>query len=237
MPAGLFSKRISDDVGLLPSDRELLKSLRVTERLLENREPLRRTGDAAIQCAIVHEGFLASYKSTFEREQILAFHVPGDFLDLQTLYLPVLDRTIISIGSSRVGLIPHSDLRNLITASPNLGGILWRETIIEATALREWLCNVGARDALAGIAHLICEIASRLSAVGLVAEGSFHLPLTQQDIANACGISIVHVNRTLQELRKRRLIRWTNRTMTLLDPDELKRVADFEPDYLHGPTA
>jgi CRP-like cAMP-binding protein len=193
MPAGLFSNRIHDAVGLLPTDRELLRALRMSERALEKREPLRQTGDTATRCAIVHAGFLASYKSTLERDQILAFHIPGDFLDLQTLHLPVLEHSIISIGSSRVGLISHSDLKDLLAASPNLAGIFWRETIIEATALRDWICNVGARDALGGVAHLICEVAHRLDAVGLVTEGSFHLPLTQQDIANACGISVVHV--------------------------------------------
>jgi CRP-like cAMP-binding protein len=124
-------------------------------------------------------------------------------------------------------------MKELLAASPKLASVFWRETIIEATILREWLCNVAARDALASIAHFICEIASRLQAVGLVADGSFHLPLTQQDLANASGISVVHVNRTLQELRKRRLIRWENRTVTLLNPEELKRIAQFEPDYLH----
>ena len=234
MPAGLFSKRVHDAVGISPSDRELLKALRVTERALDDREALCREGDTATECAIVHAGFLASCKSAPEREQILAFHVPGDFLDLQTLYLPASDRSIVSIGRSRVGLISHSDLRGLLAASPQLAGIFWRETIIEATVLREWICNVAARDALACIAHLFCEIAFRLEAVGMVTENSFHLPITQQDIANASGISTVHVNRTLQEMRKRGLIRLEHRTLTLLNVEELKRTAQFEPDYLHG---
>ncbi|MCK1477007.1 Crp/Fnr family transcriptional regulator [Bradyrhizobium sp. 197] len=206
----------------------------MTVRTLDHREALCREGDPATQCAVVHAGFLASYKIAADREQILAFHVPGDFPDLQALYAPVLDHGIISMGTSRVGLISHSDLKTLIAASPNLAGVFWRETVIETTILREWICNVAARDAVASIAHLICEIASRLDAVGMIAEDSFHLPLTQQDLANASGFSIVHVNRTLQELRKRRLIRWENKTVTLLNFDELKRIAEFEPDYLHA---
>jgi CRP-like cAMP-binding protein len=237
MPAGLFSKRVHDAVGLSPNDRELLKALRVTERTLEHREPLTREGDAATQCAIVHAGFLASYKIVSDREQILAFYVPGDFPDLQALYLPVSDHAIISIGTSRVGLISHSEMKDLLAASPKLASVFWRETMTEAIILREWLCNVAARDALASLAHLVCEIASRLEAVGLVTDGSFHLPLTQQDLANASGISVVHVNRTLQEMRKRRLVRWEGRTVTLLDFDELKRIAQFEPEYLYGKSA
>jgi CRP-like cAMP-binding protein len=234
MPAGLFSKRVHDAVGISASDRELLKALRVTERRLDNRETLCREGDIATHCAIVHAGFLASYKSASDREQILAFHVPGDFLDLQTLYLPASDRSIISIGSSRVGLISHSDLRILLAASPKLASIFWRETMIETTILREWICNVAARDALASVAHLICEIAFRLEVVGLIKENSFHLPFTQQDIAKASGLSSVHVNRTLKEMRKRGLISLEQRTLTLLNFEELKGIAQFEPDYLHG---
>ena len=234
MPAGLFSKRVHDAVGISLNDRELLKALRVTERTLDNREPLCREGDTATQCAIVHAGFLASYKSASDREQILAFHVPGDFLDLQTLYLPASDRSIVSIGPSRVGLISHSDLKRLLAASPQLAAIFWRETIIETTVLREWICNVAARDALACVAHLICEIAMRLEAVGMITENCFHLPLTQQDIANASGLSSVHVNRTLQEMRRRGLINLEQRTLTLLNFEELKRLAEFEPSYLHG---
>jgi CRP-like cAMP-binding protein len=211
-----------------------LQGLRVTERALDHREPLLQEGDTASQCAIVHAGFLASYKITSDREQIVAFHVPGDFPDLQTLYMPVSGQNVVSIGTSRVGLISHSDLKSVIAASQKLAGVFWRETIIEATILREWLCNIAARDALASIAHLVCEIASRLEAVGLVTDGSFQLPLTQQDLANASGISIVHVNRTLQDLRKRRLIGWEDRTVTLLDFEELKRIAEFEPGYLQG---
>jgi CRP-like cAMP-binding protein len=206
----------------------------VTERTLNHGEPLLREGDTASQCAIGRAGFLASYKITSDREQIVAFHVPGDFPDLQTLYMPVSSQNVVSIGSSRVGLISHSDLKSLIATSQKLASVFWRETIIEATILRDWLCNIAARDALSSIAHLVCEIASRMEAVGLVTDGSFHLHLTQQDLANASGISIVHVNRTLQDLRKRRLVRWENRTVTLLDFEGLKRIAQFEPGYLHG---
>ena len=144
---------------------------------------------------------------------------------------------MVSIGLSRVGLISHSDLKNVIAASPNLASIFWRETTIQATILREWICNVAARDALSCIAHLLCEIAFRMKAVDLLTDDSFQLPLTQQDLANASGITTVHVNRTLQELRKRHLISWVNRTITLPNFDELKRVAQFEPDYLLGKSA
>jgi CRP-like cAMP-binding protein len=223
---------VHDAVGLSRRDRELLHSLRVTERSLDHRQPLYREGEITTQCAVVHSGLLASHKIAADREQIVAFHVPGDFPDLQGLYAPVSDRFIISLGSSQVGLIAHSDLKGLIAASPALASIFWRETIVETTILREWICNAAARDALACIAHLVCELASRLDAIGLVSDDSFQLPLTQQDLANASGLSVVHVNRTLQELRRRRLLSWENRTVTLLNFDKLKHIAEFDPGYL-----
>jgi CRP-like cAMP-binding protein len=232
MPGGLFSKRVHDTVGLSMADRQLLTSLRVKERKLDAREQLYRAGDATKQCAVVRTGFLASQKTVSDhREQILAFHAPGDFPDLQMLHLPALDHSIISVGTSDVGLVAHEDLKDLLAASPKLANVFWRETIIEATILREWVCN-GARDALASVAHLICELAFRLDAVGLVKENNFYLPLTQEDIANATGISPVHANRVLQDLRRRRLISWERRTMTLLNFQELERIAVFEPEYL-----
>lgn len=234
MPAGLFSKRVQDAVGLSADDRELLGQLRVVERKLEHREQLSREGEPTTHCAIVREGFLASYKIASDREQILAFHVPGDFPDLQAVYTPVMDRNIVSIGKSTVGLISHSDLKELIDASPHLAKVFWCETINETTILREWICNIAVREALASIAHLICEIAVRLDAVGLVEDGRFHVPFTQQDLANASGFSVVHVNRTLKELRRRGLLAWESRTLKLIDFAGLKRIAEFEPGYLQG---
>jgi CRP-like cAMP-binding protein len=233
MPANLFAKRIKEAVGLSPSDHEALRSLRVTERTLGNRELLCREGDVATQCTIILSGFLTRYKIVGDREQILSIHLPGDFPDLQTLQLSVLDHSIISIGPLRVGQVSHSQLQGILDASPKLARVFWRETLKEAAIFREWVCNVAARDALGSIAHLICEIATRLDVVGLVENDSFQFPFTQQDIASATGISAVHVNRTLQLLRSRSLIAWESRTLRIFDFEELKRIADFNPDYLH----
>jgi CRP-like cAMP-binding protein len=233
MPTSLFAKRTREAVGLSSADQEALQSIRVFERTIESRGLLCREGDTATHCTILLSGFLARHKIIGEREQIICFHVPGDFPDLQTLQLPVLDHNIVSIGTSRVGQVPHAQLQAILDASPELAHIFWRETLKEAAIFREWVCNVAARDALGCIAHLICEMAIRLGAVGLVNNGSFQLPFTQEHVANATGISTVHVNRTLGTLRSRNLIAWESRTLTLLDFGELKRIADFNPDYLH----
>ena len=236
MPTTLFAKRIREAVGLSPSDHEALRSLNVIERELENRELLCREGDIATQCTILLSGFLARYKIIGDREQIISVHVPGDFPDLQTLQLHVFDHNIVSIGPSRIGQVSHAQLQGILDVSPSLAHAFWRESLIEAAIFREWVCNVAARDALGCITHLICELAARLDAVGLVDNHRFQLPLTQQAVANATGISTVHVNRMLQELRSRRLISWEGRTIELLDLKELKRLADFTGDYLYQHT-
>jgi len=233
MPATLFAKRIREAVGLSPADHDALRSLRVLERDLGSREHLVREGDIATQSTILLSGFLVRYRMVNDREQILSLHVPGDFPDLQTIQLPKLDHNVMSIGPSRVGQIAHAQLQGILDASPSLAHVFWRETLIEAAIYREWVCNAGARDALAKVAHLICEIAVRLEAVGLVKDNSFQLPFTQQDVANATGISTVHANRTLQDLRSCGLISWEGRRVEVLDFEELKRVGDFRPDYLH----
>jgi CRP-like cAMP-binding protein len=122
----------------------------------------------------------------------------------------------------------------MMTESLGLTQAFWRETLIQAAIYREWVENLGARQALGRLAHLLCELTTRMEFVGLVDNGSFRLPLTQQDVADACGFSIVHVNRTIQELRSLRLIEWENHTLTLLRPQELQAVAEFSAEYLRG---
>jgi CRP-like cAMP-binding protein len=205
----------------------------VVERSLAHREPLWREGDKPVQCAVLLSGFLCRHKVANDRDQILVFSVPGDFPDLQTLHLGSIDHNVLSIGASRVGLISHERIKNVINASSRLTHLFWRETQLDAAMFREWVCNVAARDSLSRVAHLICEMEARLAIVGLVENGSFNLPFTQQDIANATGMSNVHVNRTVQELRKRGLITWEARTVKILNKKALRELGEFVPDYLH----
>jgi CRP-like cAMP-binding protein len=232
VPASSFIKRVERAVGLSESDREALRRLRVVERNLRPREPVIREGDIATQCTLLLEGFLARVKFAGDGEQILSIHVPGDFPDLQTLHLPLMDHDLISIGTSRIGMISHEHMEEILSPSQSLTHIFWRETLVDAAIFREWVCNVAAREALAGIAHLICELAARLDAVGLVKDDSFQLPLTQQDLANAFGLSVVHVNRTMQDLRKRKLFTGEGKTVTLLNRTALEQLAEFTSDYL-----
>jgi CRP-like cAMP-binding protein len=122
----------------------------------------------------------------------------------------------------------------MLMVSPGLTNALWRETLIHAAIYREWVENIGSREALSRVAHLICELAARLEVVGLLDDDTFRFPCTQQDLADACGLSTVHINRTLQELRRKGLIEWRSHTVSLLKRKDLEAVGDFSSDYLHA---
>jgi CRP-like cAMP-binding protein len=144
-----------------------------------------------------------------------------------------MDHDLRSVGPSTLAFVSHSFLIDMLVKSPALMQAFWRETLVHAALYREWVGNLGSRQALPRVAHLLCELATRLEIVGLLEKDSFDLPFTQQDLADACGLSTVHVNRTIQELRRQKLIEWEGRVVRLLQRTELEDLAEFNPDYLH----
>lgn len=154
--------------------------------------------------------------------------------DLPSLHLPVMDHDLCSVGPATIALVKHSDLRPMLRESQGLLNAFWRETLIQGALYREWVDNLGSKQALARVAHLICEIAARLDFVGLLEQNSIGCPFTQQDVADACGLSVVHVNRTIQELRHQELIDWQGQKLRLLQREKLESIAEFDSGYLHG---
>jgi CRP-like cAMP-binding protein len=233
MPSQKLIRRLQAVVGLSEDDRSKLANMPHTVKEFTDGEYIVREGDRASQCAIVMSGFVFRQKIVRARAQILSIYLGGDMPDLHTLHLPLMDHNICSAGPSTIGFVPHTYLNDILINSPSLAHALWRETLVDAAIYREWVASLGSRDALSRVGHLICELAARLEVVGLLENASFYLPFTQQNIADACGLSVVHVNRTIQDLRKRRLIELERRTLTLLRRKELEELADFTPEYLH----
>lgn len=233
MPHRKLTERLQAASRLSDDDRNKLASLPFTVKRFGDHDYLLRDGDRSFRCAVVVNGFLFRQKTVIGGTQILSFYVPGDMPDLHTLYLPLMDHDLCSAGSSEIAFVSHQALREMLAHSPALTAALWRETLVDAAIYREWVANLGSRDALSRVAHLICEFAARLNVVGLVQNDRFLLPFTQSRLAHACGLSSVHLNRTVQELRHRGLIHWEGRTMALLERDELEKLGDFSPDYLH----
>ncbi len=235
MPHRKLIARLQAVAGLSEQDQAKLARMPYKLKTLGNGEHLVRQGDRPISSTVVVSGFLARQRVISANNQISAFYISGDMPDLHTLHLPVMDHELCSVGNSTVASVPHVCLRELMNDSPGITQAFWRETLIHAALYREWVENLGSRDAAGRIAHLLCEIASRLDLVGaLDDDGSFRLPFTQENVADACGLSIVHVNRTLQGLRQRGLIEWRNHKVRFLNRTALEDLVEFDRDHFHA---
>jgi CRP-like cAMP-binding protein len=188
---------------------------------------------APTQCALVLGGFLYSHKLVADsRRQIISFFVPGDVPDLSALFLPDIDCDITTLGPAVLAWVPHRALKDALDRSPNLARAFWREILMQTAISRECVANLGSRNAIARVAHIVCELTVRLQAVGLARDLSFTIPWTQIDLADACGISSVHVNRVVQELRLRSLLDFDSKRVKIRDWNSLVQLGDFNDDYL-----
>jgi CRP-like cAMP-binding protein len=227
-------KRLSATAALTEEDRHALEALPLRIERKGPNETIVSSGDRPSFCCMVVNGFVIRSKAVADgRRQILAFHQPGDVPDLQSLYLHVLDHELSTMSECVLGFIPHAALRNMITSRPLLAEVLWRDTLIDAAIFREWICNVGQRSGISRMAHLILEIYTRLKTIGAAKDGSFRFPVTQLQLGQAIGMSSVHVNRILQELRAEGLLQIGHSEVVIYDERKLQEVADFDQLYLH----
>jgi CRP-like cAMP-binding protein len=191
-------------------------------------------GDRTGGVKLLLEGFACRYKVLEDgRRQIVAYFVPGDLCDLRVFILKRMDHSIGAVAASKVATISPDNILRLTHNYPTLTRALWWSTLVEEAIAREWIVNVGQRNALERMAHLFCELLYRFRAVDLNEGNSCTLPLTQVELAETLGLSSVHVNRTLQELRRQKLITFEGGTLTIQDLDALKELSFFNPDYLH----
>lgn len=198
------------------------------------REDVIREGDRPRAVNIILDGFACRYKSLEDgRRQILNFFVPGDVCDPRVFILKEMDHSISSLSALKVAEAPGEAIIELTERFPRVAQALWWSTLVDEAIAREWLVNVGQRSATERMAHLLCELFLRMKGVGLVSEDSCDVPMTQTDLADALGLSAVHTNRTLQELRSLGLIVWKGKRLTIPDLDSLKSLALFNPNYLH----
>lgn len=219
---------------LSESDVEALAELCRDVRTVPARRDLISEGDNPNHVHIVLEGWAARYKILDDgTRQITAFVVPGDICDLHVTILSKMDHGILALTRARVAHVPHQVMEDLPLNRPELGRALWRATLIDEAILRSWIVNVGRRSAERRIAHLFCELHARLCLVGLVSDGRFDLPLTQDIIADALGLTPVHVNRMLQKLREEGAITLKGGRLTIEDVRRFAKFAGFDPNYLH----
>ena len=195
-----------------------------------------REGEAPTKCCALLSGWAYRHKSTGDgARQILSIHLPGDLVDLQNSMLARADHSVQTLTSARVALIVRSALLDLAVSFPTISRALLLDSVIDGSISREWLLNLGKRDARGRLAHLLCELAVRQDETERVDSVSYHLPMTQEQLADVTGLTSVHVNRTLRALRDDGLIAQHGRTLTILDWPGLQRDGDFTAGYLHRP--
>jgi CRP-like cAMP-binding protein len=219
---------------LTPEEVAVLAALPLRVKHVAENTDIVRDGDIATESCLLVEGFVSRYKMLPDGgRQILAIHTPGDVPDLQSLHLKVLDHSIGALTACRVAFIPHAALDEITRDYPGVTALFWRNTLIDAAIFREWLTGVGRRTAHQRIAHLFCELHLRLKVVGLADDDGFELPVTQAELADALGLSSVHVNRVLQDLRRDGLIHSRGKFVSVTDWSALKEAGGFDPRYLH----
>jgi CRP-like cAMP-binding protein len=193
-----------------------------------------RAGEPLRESTILLRGWMARAKDLPSGQRQLAeLHVAGDFADLHAFTLKRLDHDVVAITPCTVGIVPQERLREMTERFPHLTRVYWFATNLDAAIHRELTLSMGRRSAISRMAHLFCELLIRLGIVGMTNGNSYEFPLTQAELAEALGLTSVHVNRTLQEMRRKGLIELGNRWVSIPDLDGLKGVAEFDDSYLY----
>jgi CRP-like cAMP-binding protein len=228
----LFAK-LETVVNLPREDRAALAAIFGDARSLGARRHVIREGDKPEYVHLVVEGWAARYKLLPDgARQITAFLIPGDFCDLHVTILGEMDHSILTVTPARIAFIPRAKMEALIER-PNITRAFWWSTLVDEAVLRAWIVNVGRRDAQQAIGHLICELYVRMRNVGLADDNSFELPLTQEEMGDALGLTPVHVNRVLQRMRTEGLISFKHGSVTIHDYKALEKASGFNANYLH----
>lgn len=230
----LLVRKLQNFLALSEEERQALLSLPTRSKRIKGRKDF--SSDPAIQGSLhlIDGGFACRYKNLPDgRRQILSYLVPGDVSDLRLFILGRSDTTISALSNVTLSIVSQDDLFTVAERFPRVMRALWWATLVEESITQEWLVNIGQRSALERMAHLLCELYVRLAAVGQVRDYTFEMPITQAELADTLGLSSVHVNRTLQELRRRELIVFRDRVMHLRDLAALREIAMFSPGYLY----
>jgi CRP-like cAMP-binding protein len=233
-PLAPMVRKLSLWAEISEADSEKILMLPCQRRHLDAGQYLVWDGDKPQHTCLLISGFAYRHKSAGNGgRQIMSIHMKGDLIDLQNSLLGIADHNVQMLTAGEVALIPVQAVRDLAFQRPSIGMAMWYETLVEGSIFREWVLNIGRRDARTRIAHLLCEFALRLEVAELGKATSYELPITQEQLADAVALTSVHVNRTLKKLELDGLITRTKRIITIVDWKDLVKVADFQPRYLH----
>ncbi|PDQ18362.1 Crp/Fnr family transcriptional regulator [Mesorhizobium sanjuanii] len=218
---------------LSEGEQALLASAMSTEKYFATGDDIVSEGSRPIYSTLIVDGLAARYKVLEDGgRQFTSLQVPGDFVDLHAFLLKTMDHGIIALSPCHVIAAEHSKLRTITEQAPHLTRLLWLDTLVDGAIHREWIVAMGRRSKISHLAHLICELFIRLQVVKRTAGMSFLLPLSQAELADVLGLSVVHMNRVIGTLRKIGVIGWANHKVTILDWQRLVEIAEFDPTYL-----
>ena len=228
-------RKLATRTELDDGDRDAILALPFTARTYEAPAYIVREGEPPKgYCSFVVNGLALRQKITATGgRQIVSIDMAGDFIDLQHLFLNRADHSVQALTRLETADIERKALQQLTLERPNIGRALWTDALVEASIFREWIVNVGRRDARSRIAHLLCELSLRMRAAGVAEHDSYELPMTQEQLGDAVGLTSVHVNRTLKSLVEDGLIERDKRRIRLTDWHRISHVGDFSALYLH----
>jgi CRP-like cAMP-binding protein len=219
---------------LSPEDAATLHTLDYEVKEVARGEDLLRDGDRPSTSVVVFEGLLQRYQiSPGGRRQVHSFYIATDTPCLETLHIDYMDNNLGALAPSRVGIVHHAELFRVMEERPRLAALFWRDTLIQAAVFREWLLRNSQMLAHAQVAHFFCEMMVRAKAAGIAQGDSFRLPITQEDLADALGMTSVHVNRTLGMLRNAGMVEFRGGVVRIMQWERLVETAEFDPYYLH----
>ena len=227
-------KKLRKRTEISPEEERVLRDLIVETRRVPADRILIRAGEELNNSVFLLDGWMARSKdmATGER-QVTELHITGDFPDLHGFTLKRLDHDIVTLSECTIGVVPHERLLEVTRDYPHLTRVFWFSTNVDAAITRELALSLGQRSAIARMAHLFCELYVRLDVVGRTKGNRYEFPLTQRELSECLGLTVVHVNRTLQELRRKGLVEFENRHLTILDRLGLEGIAEFDPNYLY----
>lgn len=235
-PLAVMARKLGTQVSLAKGDHDALIALSHMLRTCDPAATLVREGESSAACVVLLSGFAFREKRTSQgKRQIVSVYVPGDALNFDRLFLNAMDEDVLALTSADIAIIPREAVLELARSRPAVADAMVASTLVEGSISREWMLNIGRRDGLSRVAHLLCEFAVRLDAVGQVygKKMGFHLPMSQDQLADALGLTPVHVNRMLKSLEADGLIERKGRWVTFPQWDELCEIADFSSRYLH----
>jgi CRP-like cAMP-binding protein len=227
-------KRLRSSAGITDEDTNEILALPIAVKQYAAERPVVSDGQRCTESCLIAEGFAVRSKTLSDgRRQILSIHIPGEIPDLMSLFLHVMDHDLVTLTPCTLGFISHDALQRLHRRRPNVAEIFWRDTLIDAAMFREWIVNVGQRPGPQRLAHVIAELRERLKVIGRGDGNTFDMPLTQEQLGEALGITAVHVNRVAKQLREDGILELQRGRATVLDEKKFLELADFDDRYLH----